>query len=280
MHNLFRVHKTEIDLPLIFVNIPENLVLIDSNITEIPVILEGTGFHLAKLMLFNKHNAFFEINAKNYIYWNNLVQIHSNDLVLPNPDNYTVHKIKIDQNVLVKLDKIMTKEVSVTLKFSSEEDESFFKQNKVLLSNPNVKLEGPESVVKEFYEISTPELSRNQLRESGLNIRLQPPHELVSVSPSEIDLNLEETILVTRTLSLIPVNYPFKDNIIVIPPKVTVQIQAQDDLIQDLDISSINAFLTEHDVSEPGLVDVRFSLPPGVTIIDHTPQKIQVIINE
>jgi hypothetical protein len=280
--SLLKTHTDELMIPIRFVNISTNLVLLDDEIPMIPVTLEGRGLDFFILKL---SNVYFEINAKNFIYGQNHYQIKESNL-----RNFGRMKINIDKKNLenktsINLDKIIEAKKSIEILYASAKDEEFFIQNKIINSLQKVKVKGPKSILNSIKRIKTEKISSKKIKDGKLTAQLINPDTRVQLIKNTVVLEITHTKLINRTISLIPITYPLDQEITIIPQKVSIMIRGPKEIVDILEKNSIEAYINLKDIKkiETGKsisVDVNFNLPSGIQLIDYTPRKIKILKND
>ncbi len=280
--SLLKSHTDELTIPVRFVNISTNLVLLDDEIPMIPVTLEGRGLDFFILKL---SNVYFEINAKNFIYGQNHYQIKESNI-----RNLSRMKINIDRKNLenktsINLDKIIEAKKSIEILYASAKDEEFFIQNKIINSLQKVKVKGPKSLLDSIKRIKTEKISSKKIKDGKLTAQLIDPDPRVQLIKNIVVLEITHIKLINRTISLIPITYPLDQEITIIPQKVSIMIRGPKEIADILEKSSIEAYIDLKDIKkiETGKsisVDVNFNLPSGIQLIDYTPRKIKILKND
>lgn len=280
--SLLKSHTDELTIPVRFVNISTNLVLLDDEIPMIPVTLEGRGLDFFILKL---SNVYFEINAKNFIYGQNHYQIKESNI-----RNLSRMKINIDRKNLenktsINLDKIIEAKKSIEILYASAKDEEFFIQNKIINSLQKVKVKGPKSLLDSIKRIKTEKISSKKIKDGKLTAQLIDPDPRVQLIKNTVVLEITHIKLINRTISLIPITYPLDQEITIIPQKVSIMIRGPKEIADILEKSSIEAYIDLKDIKkiETGKsisVDVNFNLPSGIQLIDYTPRKIKILKND
>ncbi|MCK4956854.1 MAG: hypothetical protein KAS49_04410, partial [Candidatus Cloacimonetes bacterium] len=111
-------------------------------------------------------------------------------------------------------------------------------------------------------------------------LKLLLPTDKVSLSKDSINLEVSRTKMIIRTITLIPIKYPESENITIIPQKVSVMVSGPIEIINKLTQKSIKAKLNYNKLLNNKTANVSFILPPGVKLLEYTPNKIQIIEND
>lgn len=275
---LLKTHSEAIEIPIDINNIPENLILDKENSRlEIPVTIEATGLNILFLKL---SDTYFKIDASNFHYGKNPLQISKDKLVYPERMKIGTKISNTGQNLWITLDRLVTQKKEIQLIYESPDDKEFFLQNRIVNEEQTVQLKGPMSIVRQINKIPTEKINAKMVENGKLEVKLINPYpEEIELEETSIDFNITQLKTTTKTISLIPIQFPSNMNITIIPQKVTVMVRGPENILNNLTSKSIKAKL---EIAKPkkGFYNIKFSEPAGVNIVDYTPQKVQVMINE
>ncbi len=271
---LLKSHTEEILIPIRFNNIPENLVVLEENIKEIPVTINTRGMDFLIMKL---SQVYFEIDAGKFKYGNNFIQV--NDQNLHHSDRITldIKKINSSKNTIIETDKLIKKRIPIQIQYDTFKDEEFFLQNKIINSSQKIEVEGPQAILNKYKLIRTKKISRKMIKDNKLTVALITPEPKMNLEKDHISLEITQSKMVTKTISLIPVRYPLNKNISIIPQKVSAMVRGPEDILEKLTNKNVSASIEEGKIDKNDFVRVKFSLPAGVKLVEYTPQKIQVI---
>ena len=272
---LLKEQTTDITFPIYVENVPANYVILSDNIASIPVTIEARGLDLISLKK-AKHS--FRINAANFHYGENKIHLTKQNLELPPQKNFKILDIKKDI-ITVYLDKISTKSVPIEIRFASSKDEEFFLKNQIKNINQSVAVKGPSSIISKLKKVQTTNISRKMLKNDKLEIALIKPKPNVQLLKKKITLQVTKLKIVSKTISLIPIRYSLKENISIIPQKVSVMVQGPENIVRKLNSRNIVATIRTEKLKND-FATVDFKLPGGVKLLEYTPQKIQIIRNK
>ncbi|MCD4820460.1 MAG: hypothetical protein K8S23_17410 [Candidatus Cloacimonetes bacterium] len=270
-------HTQKIFVPILFENIPEDLIVMNDDNLNISLSLEGRGMDI---LFFKIAQPFYKLNAKDFRYGKNIIELQEENLEYP-------QRIKIDLKAMnytgfdwIMLDRLVTKTKPIQLKYASTKDEDFFYKNKILTNEVKVKLKGPLSLLNEIKKIETQKISKKMLRDGKVKVSLIKPVGKVEFENNDIVFDVLQKKIITKTISLIPVKFPINENISIIPQKVSIMVRGPEDIVNKLDKRKISAHIEINKAKSNDFVDIKFDIPTGVKLIDHTPQKIQIIRND
>ncbi len=265
---------TELNIPIQFINIPHNLILANKKVITIPVIFSGKG---KDMILLKFSNTYFEINAIDFKYWNNLLKISDQDIRIPDYILAEVKKINIQKNILIKLDRIIETQKKIVLRYNSTEDMQFFAKQKIIVEPDFVSIKGPEILLKPLKNIETEFISRKDMRNNKMEVLLKNPSNEISLLDEKVSIYLKKTENKKKLFSLIPISFPHNKNLNIIPSKASILIEGPEKLINSLNPKSIDVSLDDKKLKPNTFVGLKISVPAGFEIIEYTPIKVQII---
>jgi len=282
IQSLWRYHNQQIELPLRFVNLSEDLVILNEQTPEIELEFEGRGLDF---IAFKLTEVFIEIDAENFHYGKNVFTIEPSDLKNPGKVKLNMEIFQDDREYTIELDKIIEREIPLQIEYASAGDEEFFLKNKISDSPNTTTVNGPKSIIDQLQHIKTEKINQKMLKDGKLNVELIPPDPRLRLIKNEIILEVIEAKQIDRIISLITINYPLDQEITIIPQKISVMIMGPQEIIEQVERSSIIAFISRDKIKNlnPGesvFVTVDFTVPTGVKLVEYTPQQIQVIKND
>ncbi|MBC8384740.1 MAG: hypothetical protein H8E57_04390 [Candidatus Cloacimonetes bacterium] len=268
-------HLNKINIPVIFEELPKNLVIQENEFLEIPVTIQARGMDFLILKL---SKSFFQINAFNYKYGINDLNITKQELVLPSRIKIAITSIHLDKKTIF-VDKFITRQIPLDVQFASAKDEEFFLQNKIIDKSQKIEIRGPEKLINKLKKIKTKEISRKMVKDEKLTIGFQNPDEKLQIIDKDVTFTISQTRIVTKTISLIPIKYPLNQNITIIPQKVSAMVKGPENIVSKMNNKNVIARIDEHKIRKNDFAKVKFELPSGVSLIEYTPQRIQVVTN-
>ena len=271
-----KTHSETIDIPIHLNQIPKNLIFIDETSSQLPVIIESRGLDLLVLKM---SNIFFETDARNFRYGKNALNLSKQNLVYPRHINIDIKKIGNNKENWIVLDRLVKKKKPIEIEYASAKDEEFFLSNKINNQEQRIELKGPMSIINKIKNVQTQKISKRMIKNGQITVFLIPPDKNVQLLKNQVVLQVTPSRMITKTISLIPVKFPINQKITIIPQKVTVIVRGPIDIVDKLNNRSITASIDVQKIKKNDFVDINFELPPGIKLLDHTPQKIQVIKN-
>jgi len=268
---LMEIQTITLSLPVEFINLPQNLVILEDT-EDIPVTLEGKGKDLVWLKIFKPS---IEVDAANYKYWNNLLKLQFSNIKLPENSQIKPVSINVSKNIVIKTDHIVTVEKPISLSYASDNDKTFFSQRKAKLSNSYVRVNGPESLIEDVKFIGTIPLTKELVgNKDTFTTTLVSPDASITLLSKEIKIQFIKKELFKKTISLIPIECPENTDFAISPDKITIIIEARDEILDSITSKDIIVKLENNDEDFAGL---KISVPAGVKIIEYTPEKVQII---
>ncbi|MCF7792425.1 MAG: hypothetical protein K9N09_00340 [Candidatus Cloacimonetes bacterium] len=273
---LQKVHEIDIQVPIILQNLSADFTLEQVELPEITVSIRAKGYEIitAKLSAFS-----FQINASKYKYGRNLIKLNEKDLTYPKRINLEVLDIDYDDDLYINLDKLAEKHKLIQIDFASSDDEEFFIENKISNERQRVLVSGPLEILNEIEYVKTEPIDRKMIADGKVTANLIIPNPEVQLEKDKVVYNVTQTKIVNKTISLIPIKFPETENITIIPQKVSAMVSGPEEIVEELKNYSIEANLDLNSIHR-GFTGVKFDLPSGVKLVEYTPQRIQVILNE
>jgi len=274
---LLQEHVESFKIPVTLINLPAQLVPNQEELPEIPVTIKARGIDLVYVQL---SGVTFEVDASEFSYGENKLLLNSNNLAKPKRIKIELNDVAAGEELYVNLDRVIEKKKNIELRYKTAEDEEYFSNYKIQLSGIKVSVSGPSSLVNEVASIKTDKLSRNSVVNDKIKVNLIKPDPRLQLQKEQFNLDIMESRIVTKTISLIPITFPHTLEISIIPQKVTVMISGPEDILQEVDKNSITARLDINNINNQEYTGILFELPTGTKIQEYTPNRIQVIRND
>jgi len=274
---LLEEQMATLSVPMQLSSIPNDLVTEPNSISSIPVQIKarGTDIFLIKIL-----SAYFKIDAKDFRYGKNLLKISLSNLILPEHFNIHITELNTANNFTISMDRMVTKSKYVHINYSSAKDIEFFLKNRINEKRIKVKVRGAMTIINPLKYIETEKITRKMVKNNKIRIRLIPKNKEITLLEPEITLDVKQQKLVSKTLSLVPIQFSHDKKVTLIPQKVTFMVRGPENIINNLDNNAIKAFIEDTNLEKNGFAEIKFQLSPGIKIIDYTPRKVQVIVNE
>jgi hypothetical protein len=273
---LLKNQTVEIPVQIDYKNVPEDLIIMPESAQTVLINLTGRGLDI---LFYKLSKPRVSIDASQFRYGKNAIELHKQELFM-GENGLELNQLGLNETNWATTDRLVEKEKPVKVVYASTKEEEFFLENKILDENLKAKIIGPLSLVNEIPFVETEKISKKMVRDGFLKVELVKPDELIDLKDKEITLQILQSRIINKTISLIPVQFPLEQNVTIIPQKVTVMVRGPEDVVDKLNQQSIKASITLDSSKRNDFVDIQFDLPSGVKLIDHTPQKIQVIRND
>ncbi|PID27642.1 MAG: hypothetical protein CSB55_08185 [Candidatus Cloacimonadota bacterium] len=269
----------DIYLPIQTVNIPDNLILMDSERNKnIRFKLTARGIDLAIFSLTKK--GYCLVDASNFKYWNNVLKISGDNVILPEYVHYTKLETDPNKKILLKTDRIKSVRLPVKVKYAGEKDEIYFARKKMKINPSKCTVTGPEQKLKLIKTVETYPLAEQRIKNSHLETRLIIPKGAIQVQPETANIEIEETRIIQKMFSLLPIHYPHEQNVTIIPQKASVLLEGSEDILNNMKKSKIKISVKDKKLKAGQKQKLDVEIPPGLKIIKYTPQTVKVKSNE
>ena len=270
-------HTVELLIPVTYQNKPDDLVIMSESMQFVKAIITARGMDI---FFFHLSKPTFLINASNFKYGKNEVHLIPENLIYSDHIKITILQLDFYEVNWVSLDRFVTKKKPLKIDYASSKDEEYFLQNKIENERIKVEVKGPLSILSDMDFIKTEKISRKMVKNNSISAKLVSPDATIELPQKVITLNILQSEIINKTISLIPVEFPLNSKITIIPQKVSVMIRGPEEILEKLTNQSIRATIKQEDIQRSEFVDVYFEIPSGVKLIDHTPQQIQIIRND
>ena len=265
---LLQEQTTTINFSIRIVNIPENIYIFDNKDIKIPVMVKGTGLNI---LVYYLSNASIDYNGSDIVMGDNFLDIERIRASLPYHKTLEFTTIQSDNPFIISTDRILQKRVPVVFDFYSERDRERFIENNYTFDDIYVTLSGPSVDIQRLDKVHSERISADFMKRKVISIRLVSVGEQVVIIPPFIELQQASEIISTRTFSFLPIHV--SSDISIFPQRVTIIIEGKQDFLNTLTDNDIYAYVTDNDNNE---LDIHFTLPDNVKIVDFTPTKVSV----
>ncbi|MFO7896831.1 MAG: CdaR family protein [Candidatus Cloacimonadales bacterium] len=274
---LVKEQTVVLDIPAKLINLDSDLIYDENSNSEIEIKIKANGMDLLFLKL---ADAYLEIDAKNLKYGKNFIKLSAAMFQYPERLALEILNIENSQRHVISIDRIVTAFKPIKITFATPKDEEYFISNKLLSDEKRIAVSGAQSVVDSLQFIATEPASRKSVKDGKISLKLIAQDDNITIEKDNINLEISRSETAIRTISLIPISYSESDNITIIPQKVSVMVSGPKEIINNLNLRSIKAELDYNNLLNSKNAKVNFELPPGVNLLEYTPNKIQVLENE
>ncbi len=277
VHHLMKTHHTQIELPVMFSNLSDDLILSPASSDQIEIFVEGKGFHVYNLI---RTNNYIEINAKNFTYGSNEVNVTEHDIVLQETVQPGTINFYLNRHINFDFDRIKRSKVKIIKRFLTLEDEMFFRQRNATISPAEVDIEGPEQIINKITNITTIPLSKNIVNDLHPVVELEIPEKVLGIKPDVVQIILEHQSYSSKTIPMINIEYPQHLGIIIIPQYATIKIEGSSENIAQIKPDMVRAYIEIEPDHNNDFAVTKFYVPDNVKLVDYTPRRVQVIRKE
>lgn len=282
LQSLWKDHKSTVELPVNFSNLSEDLIVLNEQIPRITLQFEARGLDFTVFHLSEPH---IEVDGSDFDYGLNEYQVTPADL-------RNLGRAKLDMSEFnplitynIEIDKIIERNIPLRIRYASASDEEFFLNNKIANPGRKIQVNGPKSILDQLQYIETLPINQKMLKDASVAAVLNLPDPRLIVVKNEVSLEVTEAKQINKIISLIPISYPLELGISIIPQKISVMILGPQEIVEEVERTSIQAFINQNRIEnlkagESTFVPVEFKVPAGVKLVEYTPQQIQVIKND
>ena len=270
--NITKVHEVNIEIPISITNAPTALIPLSIDPETLDITIEGTG---KNIIFYNSKKQPYYIDLKDAHYGKNYYPINLEKLkVLEEHHLKILHKPAFE-NVLITMDNMSSKFVSVIPTFLDEESEKFFQENDLTVSPEKVQIKGPKTLLTGIYEITTLPFNMKNF-ENNPQINLTPSAvKKISFERSLVSIKKYVPKIIQKTFSLLPI-LTLK-GVEIFPNSVSIKVSGEEEILQNI---SSTDFIAEIDTTQliqvDSLIAVRIYLPEGIKLEAQTPEYVRV----
>ena len=275
--SMFKTHRIELPVPIDVKNIPNGMILFEISDSFVTVIAEGRGIDL---MAFKKSDFDVEVDAGEFKQGENEVILNEDNFILREPQYLGLVHFYLNKKLNIVFDVLKTQKIPVEPRYLTIEDEKYFLQRRISISPKQVEIEGPQRIVDNIKRITTTPLSASLNDEDVYQVELELPEDILGMKPNVVGITLEVPSSITKTITMISIDYPQNEKVKIVPEYVTVLIEGLPDRIQNITASDVKAFVSIPDNLEDDFTPIIFKFPSGVSLVECTPQRVQLIRNE
>ncbi|MFA5498631.1 MAG: hypothetical protein WC327_03705 [Candidatus Cloacimonadia bacterium] len=275
--SFFKTHRTEVDFPLAFTHLTDEMLIKGPNTESVPVIIEGKGLDIVR---FKRRKDFkVSIDLKDYEIGENIVTVTESDIYLENQEARGLLKFYLNRKIYFSVDLTEKVTLPVKLRFLTLDDENLYRQKTAYVRPSSVDIVGSSDVIRKLHEITTTPLTASLIGSKSklINIELEIPEGVTSIKPDAVEVILESHGMITKTVPFINIGYPSEIVSSIIPPTVTVKVEGLTGNIQRLNTSSITANIVLDNDEENDYAQISITTPVGINVLEYTPKRVQII---
>lgn len=237
------------------------------------------AFHLTKNIEFNldlaqAKSGAWHIDKKNIIEGISL------------PHNLSIIDASID-SIHIYTDKLDSVKLPIKLEADIKFKDGYASIGEIELRPDSIIIKGAKSILDTLKEWRTKTMLIKDVSEKiKINVPLADmPKYVLETDIKEVELSLVVEPIADKTLSGVNISInslPINREIILIPPKIDLIIRGSINRLSEISTEQINVYVEYTDIIDDttGYIQPRFSIPDGLKIVKHNPEKFQYIIRK
>lgn len=275
--SLFKTHRTEVEFPLIFSALPNQMLITEQTLNTVSVIVEGKGTDIVRLKRQNGY--YIVVDGREFQPGDNEVTITESNIFIENQSFGGLLKFYLNRKLNLSVDKTETITLPIELRFLTMNDEIEYKQRNVTISPSHIEVVGASKILSKLKSVTTVPLTSQLIkdRDKLQQIDLEIPDGIKTLESNTVEISLGSPSNITRTIPLITINYPSDTIIAVIPPTVTIKAEGPPSEMRNITANSIVASVVVPKNNDQELADLKFDVPKGIIIKEYTPKNVQII---
>ncbi|GAB1441680.1 hypothetical protein MASR2M39_05150 [Ignavibacteriales bacterium] len=269
-------------IPVVYSNLPPNLIVDHSLPREIEVKLKGQGWKFISF-LFNSDKRFTIPVSKDSInsgvYLANLLDENS-----WLSTNFGIIDIQ-PPYISIKTEKVEISEKTVVPELTLQYEQGFGLANKIKITPSSVGVRGSAKIVSEIRQIKTVRTTLNGLKEKMvLEVNLEGIKG-VEIYPQKVTLEIDVQKIADREIEGVKITVldkPEGKEVVLVPDEVTVVIRGGIERIGLMKPEEVKALLNYNEIirDSSGTTVPNIVLPDNVSFVDVKPARIRYIIKQ
>lgn len=292
LNQLTKTYNININVPLKYVNLPQNKVILNDLPSSILFLIEGDGFNLLSVDEESEiDSVLVDVRKINLNHYGDKERgVFSTHYIHDNVIEQLGSKIKVQQiskdTISFIFELRAEKEVPVKPQLDLSTGKQFLIKGKPSISPEKVLISGPQSVIERITEVSTEKISLHNLEESyqgkwGLKI----PYRKVEMDYKQVDLTVDVESFTEKTIEvpLSVINLPDTIDLITFPSKVQLTCKAG---LSSFDLIRPEAFTLAVDYAEiahdnPSRTKIHIQNQPlQVDVKKIVPERVEYILRK
>lgn len=278
-----REYEILIPIPLNFVNIMADKVLVSDVPAEVMVQFKGTGRSLIALQTFNYAEIELDLSTINNFYD---FQLSPKYVKINAPLQVEALEVIHPETLYVRLDDLLEKELPILPDVKVETKPGYVLVGDARVSPGTVKVTGPKSVLNGMDTITTVAREFTELKKSVKErIPLSSPGRKLSAEFGEVIINIKVERLLERRFRQIPIevrNPPSRLGVHLEPDNVSVKVSGAVSIVKNLTSDEIAAYIEfpsrwNEDIT--GMMP-NITLPNGVELVEFEPDTVLMTLTE
>lgn len=269
-------------IPVVYSNLPPNLIVDHSLPREIEVKLKGQGWKFISF-LFNSDKRFTIPVSKDSInsgvYLANLLDENS-----WLSTNFGIIDIQ-PPYLSIKTEKVEISQKTVVPELTLQYEQGFGLANKIKITPSSVGVRGSAKIVSEIRQIKTVRTTLNGLKEKMvLEVNLEGIKG-VEIYPQKVTLEIDVQKIADREIEGVKITVldkPEGKEVVLVPDEVTVVIRGGIERIGLIKPEEVKALLNYNEIirDSSGTTVPNIVLPDNVSFVDVKPARIRYIIKQ
>lgn len=269
-------------IPVVYSNLPPNLIVDHSLPREIEVKLKGQGWKFISF-LFNSDKRFTIPVSKDSInsgvYLANLLDENS-----WLSTNFGIIDIQ-PPYISIKTEKVEISQKTVVPELTLQYEQGFGLANKIKITPSSVGVRGSAKIVSEIRQIKTVRTTLNGLKEKMvLEVNLEGIKG-VEIYPQKVTLEIDVQKIADREIEGVKITVldkPEGKEVVLVPDEVTVVIRGGIERIGLMKPEEVKALLNYNEIirDSSGTTVPNIVLPDNVSFVDVKPARIRYIIKQ
>lgn len=269
-------------IPVVYSNLPPNLIVDHSLPREIEVKLKGQGWKFISF-LFNSDKRFTIPVSKDSInsgvYLANLLDENS-----WLSTNFGIIDIQ-PPYISIKTEKVEISQKTVVPELTLQYEQGFGLANKIKVTPSSVGVRGSAKIVSEIRQIKTVRTTLNGLKEKMvLEVNLEGIKG-VEIYPQKVTLEIDVQKIADREIEGVKITVldkPEGKEVVLVPDEVTVVIRGGIERIGLIKPEEVKALLNYNEIirDSSGTTVPNIVLPDNVSFVDVKPARIRYIIKQ
>ena len=270
--NLLREQNVVINVPMRISNISDNFYILNRDELRVPIRVVGSGIYI---LIYYLSNPFINYNGAEMYIGSNVIDLSDSESILKYHPKLRFNIVQSDEDLVVEVDRVVQKRVPVIFDFVSERDRETLVSSNYIFDDVYISISGPESEINKIDYVHTEKINADAIKPRSPFVRLKYVNDFVI---STLELQKISDIISTRTLALIPIEHD-TTKISLFPQRVSVKIEGKLDSLNALSSEDITAYVLGDLFEDDSDVNIHFRKPDHIKILDFTPQKVNVRVN-
>ncbi|MEO0238225.1 MAG: CdaR family protein [candidate division WOR-3 bacterium] len=226
----------------------------------------------------------YEIRVENYDLRENEEELNFDNLLIPQQVNLVPIKFKGKRILKYYIDRKITKDVNVVLKFKGvlNQNISFYKD--VEFEPKRIKISGPEILIKDLDFVESEEIDLSELKKSlSLKTKLKKISEFIEYETHYINVKFFIERKIAKIFQDVPVLFVNKNkNLKILPDSLsaTVEVEGPESLIKNMLPGELTLTIDLSSIEKKGEYILRVNQPikEFVRIKNVNPSEIKVVV--